>query len=71
MPSYCVNKTAQANGDHEVHDLTPGACSRLPASYNQLALGWHASCQSAVRQAKLTYTKSNGCAYCCAACHTG
>lgn len=22
MPSYCVNKQAQANGDHEVHDLT-------------------------------------------------
>lgn len=71
VPNYCVNKQAQANGDHEVHDLSFGACNRLPLSLNQLALGYHANCQSAVRAAKLYYAQSNGCYYCCPACNTG
>lgn len=70
MPYYCVNTNAQSNGDHEVHDLSLGACNRLPESRNQLALGYHAGCQSAVEQAKRTYLQSNGCWYCCPACHT-
>ncbi len=71
MPTYCVNKNAQSNGDHEVHDLTFGACNRLPDYGNRLDLGYHPNCQSAVRQAKITYWKSNGCWYCCPACNTG
>ena len=70
MPSYCVNKNAQSNGDHEVHDLTPGACNRLPDYSNRLDLGYHFNCQLAVRQAKSTYWQSNGCWYCCPSCHT-
>jgi len=70
MPNYCVNKQAQANGDHEVHDLTPGVCNRLPLVSNQQALGYHVSCQSAVQAAKLHYWQSNGCYYCCPTCHT-
>lgn len=69
MPSYCVNKNAQSNGDHEVH-LTFGACNRLPGYNNRLDLGYRSNCQSAVRQAKNTYWKSNGCWYCCPTCHT-
>ena len=71
MPTYCVNKNAQSNGDHEVHDLTIGACNRLPDYGNRLDLGYHPNCQSAVRQSKITYWKSNGCWYCCPACNTG
>lgn len=71
MPNYCVNKNQQNNGDHEVHDLTSGACIRLPDSQNRLNLGYHLDCHSAVRQAKLTFSKSNGCYYCCGPCHTG
>jgi hypothetical protein len=70
MPSYCVNKNAQNNGDHEVHDLTLGACIRLPESHNRLNLGYHINCQSAVREAKNFYRQSNGCYYCCPSCHT-
>lgn len=70
MPYYCVNQNAQSNGDHEVHDLTPGACNRLPASYNQQALGYHATCRSAVQEAQKMYWRSNGCWYCCSSCHT-
>lgn len=70
MPTYCVNKNIQLNGDHEVHDLTPGACNRLPDYFNRFDLGYHPNCQSAVRKAKETYRQSNGCYYCCPACHT-
>lgn len=69
MARYCVNRNSQANGDHEVHNLDAG-CSYLPAPSNQLSLGHHTDCSSAVRQAKTIFTQSNGCAYCAAACHT-
>ena len=69
MPNYCVNKDAQSNGDHEVHDLasTKGC---LPLASNRLSLGWHANCRDAVAAAKATYSKSNGCYYCANDCHT-
>ena len=70
MPNYCVNKNAQSNGDHEVHDLasTKGC---LPSASNRLDLGYHPSCSGAVTAAKRSYSQSNGCAYCASACHTG
>ncbi|MDB5319945.1 MAG: hypothetical protein JWN40_1576 [Phycisphaerales bacterium] len=71
MPTYCVNENAQANGDHEVHDLTPGACTHLPEPKDRKSLGWHTDCQGAVTEAKKTYRQSNGCYYCCRPCNTG
>jgi hypothetical protein len=70
MPEYCVNTNAQSNGDHEVHDVTPGRCSYLPDVSNRKNLGWHSNCHSAVAKAKHTYPQSNGCAFCCPECHT-
>ncbi len=70
MPNYCVNKNEQDNGDHEVHDLTPGACNRLPDHQNRLDLGHHSNCRSAVLQAQHTYRQSNGCFWCTPTCHT-
>jgi hypothetical protein len=70
MPYYCVNKNAQSNGDHEVHNLS-GNCPRLPNPVNQVALGQHATCVTAVSAAKRIYPRSNGCAYCASACNTG
>lgn len=70
MPNYCVNKVAQTNGDHEVHNLD-GGCRYIPAPANQVPLGWHGNCQGAVREAKRYYTQSNGCAFCAPSCHTG
>jgi hypothetical protein len=64
---YHVNKNAQSNGDHEVHIST---CTHAPDTSNRLQLGWHSSCHSAVIEAKKTYSQSNGCYYCCNACHT-
>ena len=68
MPTYCVNKNAQTNGDHEVHDL--GACSQLPEPANRLSLGWHLDCRFAVAEARKTYSQVNGCYRCCRPCHT-
>ena len=64
---YYVNKNAQSNGDHEVHEKT---CSHLPEAENLVYLGNFASCYPAVAEAKKHYPKSDGCFYCCNACHT-
>lgn len=67
MPNYYVNRNAQSNGDNEVHE---DACNQGAALPNRVALGYHASCVSAVAMAKRTYPRANGCAYCSPACHT-
>ncbi len=67
MARYYVNKNAQSNGDHEVHKL---GCSFMPEEHNRLYLGEFSSCYGAVREAKKTYPRSNGCYYCCNECHT-
>ena len=69
MAHFIVNTNAQPNGDHEVHNKTTG-CNFMPAPANQMDVGHHTSCHGAVAQAKLTYPRSNGCYYCCNACHT-
>ena len=71
MPTYCVNRNAQPNGDHEVHDIasTKGC---LPEPVHRINLGWHPSCREAVREAKNSYFRqSNGCYYCARECNTG
>lgn len=71
VPDYCVNLNAQANGDHEVHDVasTKGC---LPDERHRVSLGWHATCRGAVQRAKqLGYSQANGCYYCANECNTG
>ena len=67
MKTYYVNKQAQANGDHEVHHED---CPYLPSIANRLKLGLFNSCHDAVKEAKRTYPRSNGCYYCSKECHT-
>ncbi len=67
MDYYYVNTNAQSNGDHEVHKES---CQYLPTSVNRKYLGYYSNCADAVENAKETYPKSNGCYYCCYACHT-
>lgn len=71
MANFIVNKNAQSDGYHEVHNLDAG-CSNLPNPENQISLGYHTTCQSAVSKAKQTYPshKFDGCYYCANACHT-
>jgi hypothetical protein len=68
MAAYYVNKNAQANGDHEVHQQ---GCSYMPDPANRLYLGAFSHCREAVREAKKHYPQSNGCYYCSPECHTG
>ena len=71
MPNFVVNKNAQDNGDHEVHEKNSG-CGHMPAIENQIDLGFHSSCHGAVSEAKSRYPDAsiNGCYYCCNPCHT-
>lgn len=65
---YYVNKNAQVNGDHEVHERT---CSFLPDEDNRIYLGDFAGCRAAVAEARNHYTQVNGCYFCSEPCHTG
>ncbi|WP_081610450.1 hypothetical protein [Mariniradius saccharolyticus] len=65
MPNYVVNNQAQANGDHEVHQV---GCNYFPRDY--VSLGWHLTCNTAVAAAKRYHPRSNGCKYCSPSCHT-
>ncbi|WP_028586266.1 hypothetical protein [Desulfocurvus vexinensis] len=66
MPQYYVNRNAQENGDHEVHEET---CPYLPAPANRIALGWHPSCHGAVLEARKHFAQVDGCYWCCNDCH--
>ena len=68
MANYYVNRTAQPNGDHEVHD---DGCYWLSIAVSKTYLGYYGSCDGAVAEAKKTYATANGCATCCTKCHTG
>lgn len=63
---YYVNKTAQSNGDHEVHVST---CKRLPGVDDRVYMGTFDSCGPAVSYAKKTYPQANGCYHCCDSGH--
>ncbi len=67
MKKYYVNKKVQANGDHEVHVEN---CIYMPSSENRSYLGEFSNCGDAVKKAKETYSKSNGCKTCSNECHT-
>jgi hypothetical protein len=65
MALYYVNNEAQANGDHEVHVT---GCNYMPS--DKKYLGNFDNCRDAVKEAKKTYPKSNGCYWCSRECHT-
>lgn len=71
MSKFIINQNAQANGDHEVHNLTTG-CPFMPQLQNRIDLGEHTHCSGAVSLAKRNWPQAriNGCYYCCNSCHT-
>lgn len=68
MAKYYVHTLEQSNGDHEVHKE---GCQWMPSAENRKYLGDFTTCAEAVKEAKKTYSQSNGCATCSSACHTG
>ena len=66
MPYYYVNQNQQSSGDHEVHTRE---CTHGANAVNKLPLGFHETCQPALREAKKRYPSADGCYYCCNACH--
>jgi len=67
MKNYYVNKHAQSNGDHEVHEAN---CQYLPTVQNREYLGEFDSCKGAVKKAKENYSTADGCKTCSPSCHT-
>lgn len=66
---YHVNKTAQDNGDHEVHEQ---GCYWLSIAQNTEHLGNFSDCSGAVSEAKRRgYSTANGCKHCSELCNTG
>jgi hypothetical protein len=70
MAHYYVNRQAQANGDHEVHNKTTCPPQYFPAAHNAIFLGDFSNCQQAVVAARAYFTQVNGCYYCSNYCHT-
>ncbi len=69
MKYYYVNVNAQTppeDGEHEVH--TEG-CPTPPLQMNRLGLGNFSNCQEALRKARESYRKVDGCKNCIPACH--
>jgi hypothetical protein len=69
MNKYVVSRNAQSDGSHDVHSLE-ASCPRLPLPENRKELGEQQNCKDALAQARLEFPKSNGCKFCCLACHT-
>tara|TARA_R110002020_G_scaffold262126_1_gene476435 strand:+ start:4009 stop:4215 length:207 start_codon:yes stop_codon:yes gene_type:complete len=67
MARYYVNNSAQNNGDHEVHKE---GCYWLSLVNSKKDLGLHSNCSTAVKEAKKTFSQSNGCIICSPECHT-
>ncbi len=67
MPRYYVNKNAQPNGDHEVHQTED--CPNPANEENRDYLGDFPSCHGAVAEAKKRYPTADGCKFCSPDCH--
>ena len=72
MPTYIVNKNTDDKNRHEVHEIRPTKCRRLPAEHNRVDVGWHSDCHGALKAAEdLGYKPADGCGHCSPDCHKG
>jgi 5,10-methylene-tetrahydrofolate dehydrogenase/methenyl tetrahydrofolate cyclohydrolase len=71
MPHFIVNSNSQPTGEHEVHNLNAD-CRHLPLHSNQVSLGDHLTCSSALNAVRRANPAKafDGCMYCAPACHT-
>ncbi|HEX9877860.1 MAG TPA: hypothetical protein VGC50_14505 [Gammaproteobacteria bacterium] len=66
MARYYVNRSTQADGDHEVHRY---GCVYMPSPEGWLYLGDFESCVPAIKKAKVVFEHCDGCYYCSTFCH--
>ncbi len=64
--SYYVNKNANDNGYHEIHQE---GCKWMPNDENAVYLGKFNNCHEAYNEALKLFSKVDGCYYCCRPCH--
>lgn len=64
---YYVNKNAQSDGTHEVHNSD---CEWLPDVENRILLGSFNDGKEAVKAAKSYYSNVDGFYFCCKEAHT-
>lgn len=71
MASYFVDRRAQANGDHAVHDRSrcPPAC--FPGAGDAEYLGEFLHARQALAVAQVRYPQVNGCPRCVPEVHIG
>jgi len=67
MAAYYVNKNAQDNCDHEVHN---SGCEYLPDPENYIYLGNFLISQAAVVAGRKFFPHSIACRHCLPECHT-
>jgi hypothetical protein len=70
MAKYIINRNAQADGYHEVHN--ENTCNHLPDVHNRVLVGEHNNCSDALAATRKVNPHLNidGCYYCSTACHT-
>ena len=70
MQDYIYNKSKLDGKYHEVHATK---CIHLPRIENQVSLGWHSDCKSAISEAERETGDHDfdGCAFCSLDCHKG
>ena len=70
MAYFYINRNAQDDGYHEVHDDSAN-CSHPPLPENRVGLGYYNSCSEAIAAARTANPTLliDGCYY-CTDCHT-
>lgn len=70
MAYFYINRNAQPDGYHEVHNGTTG-CTHPPLRENRIELGYFENCSQAIAAAKAANPTLfiDGCYY-CTDCHT-
>lgn len=70
MSYFYINRNAQDDGYHEVHDDSAN-CSHPPLLENRVGIGYYNNCSEAITAARLANPTLliDGCYY-CTDCHT-
>lgn len=67
MDIFYIDLKAKETGEYEMHR---SGCKFLPDQTKRYYVGLFGTCNEALKEAKKSFPKSNGCPFCCKACHT-